>query len=164
MKKQAFDFKALGEALRADTQAFLDSYATKYPGDGPIQAFCLYFDASMDATGLVLPQRAVNQEAEVAIDDVASWYQYADHVQGPLSDATQELFEAYQEVLEDDDVDEDKLVAQFKQMVHTVIHQLSFDQVTKADDFIYFADGMDDVYEQWKETIPAPLLKKHFGI
>ncbi|RZJ60181.1 MAG: hypothetical protein EOO58_03240 [Hymenobacter sp.] len=164
MKKKVFDFNVLGEALRADTQAFLDSYAAKYPADGPILAFCLYFDVAMDATGMLLPQRAANQAVGAAIDDVASWYRYADHVQGELSEPTQTLFEAYQELMEDEDADEDEIIAQFTQMIRTVIHQLSFDKVPKTDDFIYFADGMDDEYEQWKETIPPALLKKHFGI
>jgi hypothetical protein len=163
MKKSSFDFQALGEALRADTQHFLNSYATQYPGDGPVLAFCLYFDSSMDATGMLLPERAANKAVGASVDDVASWFRYGDHVQGLLSDPTTAMFEAYQELL-DESEEEAKIIKQFKQLIHDVMRQLSFDEVNKANDFIFFAQGMDEEYKQWKETIPPPLLKKHFGI
>jgi hypothetical protein len=164
MKKSSFDFEALGEALRADTQEFLDSYATKYPGDGLALAFCLYFDSSMDATGMLLPERAANKTVGAAIDDVASWFRYGDHVQGLLSEPTTAMFETYQELLDESEEEEAKIIKQFKQLIHEVMHQLAFDKVNKTNDFIFFAQGMDEEYKQWKETIPPPLLKKHFGI
>jgi hypothetical protein len=164
MKKSSFDFKALGEALRADTQDFLDSYATKYPGDGPALAFCLYFDCSMDATGMLLPKRAASKVVGAAIDDVASWFRYGNHVQGLLSEPTTAMFETYQELLDESEEEESKIIKQFKQLIHEVMRQLSFDKVNKTNDFIFFAQGMDEEYKQWKETIPPPLLKKHFGI
>ena len=164
MKNSSFDFKALGEALRADMQAFLDSYATKYPGDGPMLAFCLYFDSSMDATGMLLPERAENEAVGAAVDDVASWFRYGDHIQTRLSEPTTELFETYQELLDESEEEEAKITKQFKQLIREVMHQLSFDKVNKTDDFIFFAQGMDENYKHWKETIPLPLLKKHFGI
>ena len=51
-----FDFAALGEALRADTQEFIDTYAGHHPEDGPLLAFCLYFDSQGAATGMLLPK------------------------------------------------------------------------------------------------------------
>ena len=73
MPKKTFDFAALGEALRADTQVFLDSYATQYPDEGPLLSFCLYFDSQGDINSLVLPQRAVTKKkSEITVYDTAT--------------------------------------------------------------------------------------------
>jgi len=53
---------------------------------------------------------------------------------------------------------------QFKQMVTWVIQHLNFDNLPKTDDFIFFAEGMDEGYDEWQATIPPALLKKHFDL
>lgn len=162
MKNATFDFQALGEALRADTQGFIDTYAAKYPEDGPILAFCLYFESTLDATGLMLPQRATSQEVGAAISDTASWFRYGDHVQATLSEPTTALFTAYEELCYDEETDTDELPEQFQRMISHVMQQLDFTKLPRTPDFVYFAEGMDEEYDAWKDTIPPALLKKHF--
>ncbi|OON68519.1 hypothetical protein [Hymenobacter sp. CRA2] len=162
MKQSQFDFQTLGESLRADTQEFIDTYAAKYPEDGPILAFCLYFESTLDATGMMLPQRATSKEVGASISDTASWFYYDDHVQASLSEPTLALFEAYSELCYDEDTDTAHLPEQFKQMISQVMQQLDFAKLPRTPDFIYFAEGMDEEYDAWKDTIPPALLKKHF--
>ncbi|WP_022826000.1 hypothetical protein [Hymenobacter norwichensis] len=165
MKKKAFDFEALGESLRADTQEFIDSYAAKYPEDAPLQAFCLYFESTLDATGMLLPVRALHKDVGAHIYDVASWFYYTDHVQADLSEPTLALFTAYEEICyNDDETDTNELQEQFKQMISWVMQQLDFNKLPRTDDFIYFAEGMDEEYDEWDSTIPPALLKKHFDL
>jgi hypothetical protein len=163
MKKKAFDFEALGEALHADTQEFLDTYGSKHPEDGAIVAFCLYFDSQLDGAGMVLPQKALAQGIDIA--DTAAWYQYADHIQAEHSEQTLELLSQYEEWFNDDDRPEEEqelVVEQFHQMITSVMQRLTFENLPRTDDFVYYADGMDEDYEQWNATIPPALLKKHF--
>jgi hypothetical protein len=172
MKTHAFDFDALGEALRADNQEFIDSYAIKYPEDGPLLAYCLYFDSSIGANGMLLPQRAVDKTPGVSVSDVASWFYYGDHVEARQSDRTTELLNAYENVYfgDDDEVDDDEegqeneLIKQFTSMISRVMQQLSFDNLPKTNDFIFFADGMDEAYDDLASTVPPALLSKHFGL
>lgn len=162
-KKKRFDFEALGELVRADTQDFLDTYATTYPNDGPLLAFCLYFDSQGGIYSLVLPQKAVSKE--ITIDDTATWFKYADHVEAPFSERTQELLSEYEEVFWDDEADEEgneAVIQQFHQMITGIVQQLTFEKVPKTDDFIFHADAMDEDYDEWNATIPPALLKKHF--
>ncbi|SHL12912.1 hypothetical protein [Hymenobacter psychrotolerans] len=163
MKKKAFDFEALGESLRADTQEFIDSYAAKYPEDGPILGFSLYFDSQGSVHGLILPQRALSQQ--ISVDDTATWFQYADHVDAPLSERTEELLSEYEEVFLDDEADEEEneaVIQQFHQMITATMQRLTFEKLPKTDDFVFYADAMDEDYEAWSATIPPALLKKHF--
>ncbi|UOQ71776.1 hypothetical protein [Hymenobacter cellulosilyticus] len=166
-KKKKFDFQALGESVRADTQAFLDTYGAQHPEDGPIVAFCLYFDSQGSVNSLVLPHKALAQQVDV--NDPAAWYQYADHVEAPQSERTEELLSGYEEAFwqeeEDEDEDEDDseaLIQQFHQMITEVTPRLSFDKLPRTDDFVFYATGMDEDYDAWNATIPAALLKKHF--
>jgi hypothetical protein len=163
-----FDFAALGEALRADTQAFIDTYAVHHPEDGPLLAFCLYFDSQGAATGMLLPKRATTaKKPRVTIDDVASWFQYGDHVEGQFSTITTRLFDEYEDWSRQDWPDgayATVVEPQFKQMVTWVTQHLNFDKLPKTDDFIFFAEGMDEEYDEWQDTIPPALLKKHFDL
>ena len=165
LPKKTVDFKVLGEALRADTQKFIDLYATEQPEDGPIQAFCLYFDSQNGPLPLVLPQRAITPEVNASVADVASWYRYGDQVEGRYSEHTEALLSAYEEYYREDrsDKQQDKVVAQFHQMVSWVVRHLSFDKLSKATDFIFFAEAMDEEYDDMPSTIPPALLKKFFG-
>ena len=167
MPKKTFDFAALGEALQADTQAFLDSYATQHPNEGPLLSFCLYFDSQGDINSLVLPQRAVNKKKpNISIDDTATWFQHGNQVEAPYSERTQELLSQYDEWFWEDRSDkaQEAVIVQFKQMVTWVVQQLSFEKVLKTEDFVFCADAMDEDYDEWENTIPAALLKKHFGV
>lgn len=159
------DFAQLGEALRADTQQFIDGYAARYPADGPLLAFCLYFDSQLDATGMLLPQRAVQEQPELTVGDVGGWYTYGEQVQGPLSEPTAALFEAYQEHLaEVPDEEIEPLMERFQRMIGQVLRQLNFAQLPKTPDFVFFAVGMDEDYPDWASSIPAPLLRQHFDV
>jgi hypothetical protein len=166
MKKvKAIDFQKFGESLRADIQDFLNTYAAKHPEDGPILAFCLYFDSQAAINGMVLPQKALARK--IGVDDPAAWFQYADHIDAPLSERTEKILSDYEEVFWDEEQPDEAheiVIQQFHQMLAGVIQQLNFDRLLKTDDFIFYADGMDENYEQWKETIPPALLKKYFGI
>ena len=164
--KKSFDFEALGEALRVDAQQFLDSYTTAHPEDGPIQAFCLYFDSQSGPLPLVLPQRAITPAVDASVDDVASWYRYGDQVEGGYSEHTEALLSAYEEYYYEDrpDKQQDKVVAQFHQMVSWIVRHLSFEKLNKAADFIFFAEAMDEEYDDMPSTIPPALLKKFFGL
>jgi hypothetical protein len=163
MKKKTFDFEALSESLRADTQEFLDTYGAKYPEDGPIVGFCLYFDSQGSVCSLVLPQKGLAQK--ISIDDTAAWFQYADHIEAPLSERTEELQNDYEEFFWDEEqtLEENEVkIGQFHQMITSVMQRLTFEKLPKTDDFVFYADGMDEDYEQWNATIPPALLKKHF--
>jgi hypothetical protein len=168
MPKETFDFAALGEAIRADTQAFLNSYAKQYPEEGPLLSFCLYFDSQGDINSLVLPQQAVSKKKpKIRIHDTAAWFQHGDQVAAPYSEHTQELLSQYEEWFFKHDRSEEAqeaVIEQFKQMVTWVIQHLSFEKVLRTDDFVFYADAMDEDYDEWEDTIPAALLKKHFGV
>ncbi|UOQ52524.1 hypothetical protein [Hymenobacter cellulosivorans] len=160
-KKKKFDFQALGESVRADTQAFLDSYGTQYPEDGPIVAFCLYFDSQGSINSLVLPHKGLAQQIDV--NDPAAWYQYADHVEAPQSERTEELLSDYEEVFWNEDEDDNEaVIQQFHETITAIMPRLSFDKLPRTDDFVFYATGMDEDYDAWNVTIPAALLKKHF--
>ncbi|WP_139920544.1 hypothetical protein [Hymenobacter sp. DG01] len=163
MKKKAFDFRALGESLQADTQDFLDTYGTNHPEDGPLVAFCLYFDSQGAVHSLLLPHKALTQK--ISVDDTADWFQYAEHVDARLSERTEALLSDYEELFWDEDADEEEneaVIQQFHQMITDVMQRLTFEKLPKTDDFVYYADAMDEDYKAWNATIPPALLKKHF--
>lgn len=166
MKPKPFDFDALGDALRADAQAFIDTYAAQHPAELPIQAFCLYFDSSAGANAMLLPLAAVGKKTKATVGDVASWFRYGPHVEGQPSERTEALLSEYEErfYASEEEGAEAALTAQFQRMIGWVVRHLSFEQLPTADDFVFFAEGMDEEYEQWKGTIPPTLLQKHFGL
>lgn len=164
MKKTTFDFQALGESLRADTQAFIDAYGAEHPEDGPLVAFCLYFDSQGSVSSLVLPHKALAREIEV--NDTAAWFQYADHVEAPWSERTEELLSDYEAVFGNEQQtpeENERLIAQFHRMITGIMQHLTFEQLPQTEDFVFYADAMDEDYDAWNATISPALLKKHFG-
>ncbi len=158
-------FDLLAAQLRTDMQRYLDYYPASQVIDGPILAFCAYFDSENGSlTPIMLAQSA--HEDGIEVSDVAAWAWNGEWAGGEISAAACALLEAYNVQLCDDATTEAEQIEMQENFIDALMHalkSLNFDNLNRALGFLYFAQAMDEDIDLIDRTVPASLRTLHFA-
>ncbi len=157
--------ESLGVAFLADCQTYIDSFDEQRPTAKPALAFCLYYDSENGgAHPAILPRSVFNSGTDVT--DVAAWYFENKWLPAEHPDSTLTLLADYEQLMNQEGVKSSivrKRQKGFTTMLWSVLTSLSFDNLSRDKDFMYFMASMDEDESFFKKTVPASLLKTYFG-